>query len=67
MLAYLNYVAMIVGYITIIMILVIIFFIIALFIKDKYDRKQLEKTYMEKSKEITKEDNQKIKIEVSTK
>ena len=71
MLAYLNYVAMIVGYITIAMIFLIIFFIITLSIKDRYDRKQLEKTYIEKSKEnqkeTAKEDNQKIKIEVSAK
>ena len=71
MLAYLNSFAMIVGYITIVMVLLVIFFIIALFIKDKYDYRQLTKTYMEKSKEhqkeITKDDNQKIKIEVSSK
>ena len=71
MLAYLNYFAMIVGYITIVMVLLVIFFIIALFIKDKYDYRQLTKRYTEKSKElqkeIPKEDNQKIKIEVSAK
>ena len=71
MLAYLNYFAMIVGYITIVMLLLVIFFIIALFIKDKYDYRQLAKIYTEKSKElqkeIPKEDNQKIKIEVSAK